>query len=469
MPLSATEAADRAQQLYEMQTTERAELDVLRRYWTGRQRLPAVIPSDAPAEIKEMARKARVNVIDIVVNSLTQALFVDGFRAPQPERPGDPDSPLADMSLPVWQVWQLNRMDRGQSGLHRAAVAYGTAYLAITPGETFPVMRPCSPRLLTAVYGADPDWPRFALEKRPAAGDWRLYDGEAVYPVGRTDAGGWQVGEPIIHGLGYCPVVRYRDAEDLDLDDDAEPDNLRGFGTNETRLVAGQVAPLIPLQDQINLTSFTLKAAEWYSAFRQRWAIGWTPASASQKMEAAASQFWTFDEDPAQMQLGEFGQTDLRGYLDSREAALKYAATLSQTPVHELVGAMVNLSAEALAAAEAGKDRKVDERETGMGESHEQAFQAVGALMGVPIPADSQVVWRDTSARAFAATVDGLGKLVQMLGIPPEELLDRVPGLTQQDVRRIRAKMAEGDSLANLTGLLDRQAAGLGGDGGPDR
>src|SRR5690606_24029712 len=114
------------------------------------------------------------------------------------------------------------------------------------------------------------------------------------------------------------------------------------------RVVVGQIAPLMTLQDQINLTSFALKAAEWYSAFRQRWIVGWTPSSPEQKVQAAVSQVWTFDESPEDVRLGEFSETNLDGYLRSREAVLKYGATLSQTPVHELIGELVNLSAEAL-------------------------------------------------------------------------------------------------------------------------
>jgi len=463
MPLSTDEAVARATELRAIQDSERAELDVLRRYWTGRQRLPAVIPTDAPHEIKELARTCRINVISIVVDSLTQALFVDGFRTevvPEPAE-GEQEPEPEDVDAPHWGVWQANRMDKRQSGLHRAACAYGTAYTVVTPGSPVPVIRPVSPRLLTAVYGADDDWPVWALEKRPNAGDWRLYDAEAVYTL-RWRESRFEAVSIAEHPARVCPVVRYRDAEDLDLDDDAEPDDLRGgFAMNQTRLVAGQVAPLMSLQDQINLTSFMLKGAEWYSAFRQRWAIGWTPASPEEKVKAGASQLWAFDEDPESMKLGEFGQTELRGYLDSREAMLKYAATLSQTPVHELIGELVNLSAEALAAAEAGRDRKVDERKTGLGESHEQLFQLVGRYIGVPVPDDAQVIWRDTSARSFAATVDGLGKLAQMLGVPAEELWPQIPGVTQQDVRRWKARAAQADPLTSLEAELARQAEGV--------
>ncbi|MDG4768936.1 phage portal protein [Solwaraspora sp. WMMD792] len=459
MALTAEAAATRAGELRRTHESERAELDVLRRYWTGKQRLPAVIPSDAPREVREMARISRVNVIDIVVNSLTQALFVDGLRARDPQS-GD------DVTPPVWSAWLANRMNKHQAGLHRATVAYGTGYLVITPGDPYPVMRPRSPRQVTAMYGEDPDWAEIALEKLPVPGRWRLYDNTVVYGLvergGRLDAVSADE-----HGFDRPPVVRYRDAEDLDADDDAEPELLSGGLSAQCRVVVGQVAPLMPMQDQLDLTSFSLKGAEWYSAFRQRWAIGWTPEDRDAKMRSAASQFWTFDAMPDEMRLGEFSQTELSGYLASRESTSKFVATLSQTPVHELIGELVNLSAEALAAAEAGRDRKVDERKTGMGESHEQSFQVVGALMGVPVPDDAEVVWRDTSAAAFAAVVDGLGKLAQMLGVPAQELWDRIPGVTQQDIRRFKAAAAQGDALANLTSLLDRQATGPD-DGDPD-
>jgi hypothetical protein len=79
--------------------------------------------------------------------------------------------------------------------------------------------------------------------------------------------------------------------------------------------------------------------------------------------------------------------------------------------------------------------------------------------MGVDVPDDLEVVWRDTSARAFGAIVDGLGKLAAQLGVPPEELWDRIPGATSQDVSRWKATRAAGDAVANLTATLDRQAA----------
>ncbi|MEV2236690.1 phage portal protein [Micromonospora sp. NPDC049891] len=457
--LAAADLLSVVNEAYGIQERERVELDVLRRYATGKQPLPLVIPADAPPEVREMARIARINLVAIVLNSLTESLYLDGLRTTEVDESGDQQ----DVSLPVWDVWQANRLDRGQAGLYRATFTYGTAYMVVTAGRPVPVVRPVSPRAMTAVYGDDPDWPLFALERR-RGGLWRLYDDTHVHTLKRDpDRGGWELAaEAAEHGLSYCPVIRYRDAEDLDEEDEAPPLVPDARGGRATQVVAGQVAPLMTLQDQADVTTFTLKSAEWYSAFRQRWIVGWTPENRTDKMRAGASQMWTFEENPEDVKLGEFSETTLDGYLRSREAVLKYAATLSQTPVHELIGELVNLSAEALAAAEAGRDRKVELRKTGLGESHEQTAQAIGDLLGVDVPDDIQVVWRDTSARAFGAIVDGLGKLAQMLGIPQQELWDRVPGVTQQTVRRWKAVAAQGDALGNLTALLERQAAGGG-------
>jgi hypothetical protein len=448
--------------------TERTDLDVLRRYATGKQALPLVVPTDAPAEVRELARIARINLIAIVLNSLVQSLYVDGIRlSPQAD---ESTLPSADSLKPIWRAWQDNRLDRGQGGLYRAVFQYGYGYMVATPGRPSPLVRAVSPRRLHAAYDPDdPVWPVHALEWRKGRRTtYRLYaldedSGDVgVYTMSYDpEKKRFALLAVSAIDLPYVPVIRYVPFEDLDSDDEPDPIGPLGAGRNTTVSVmtAGEVAPLMTLQDQTDVSSFALKSAEWYSAFRQRWAIGWTPENRTQKMAAAASQLWTFDEDPDSMKLGEFSETTLDGFLRSRESVLKYAATLSETPVHELIGELVNLSAEALAAAEAGRDRKVELAKTSLGESHEQLAQCLGDLMDVEVPSDIEVVWRDTSARAFSAVIDGLGKVAQMLQVPPQMLWDRIPGATRQDVERWRKAAEEGDSLDSLTRTLDRQAA----------
>lgn len=463
--------------LYGVQTNDRMQFDVLRLYSTGEQSFPLVVPADAPREVRELARTSRINLIAIVISSLVESLFLDNIRpsqrpidealpagtSPTLDVPEDPD----DVIQPIWKTLQKNRFDRRQGGLYRAVFQYGVGYVVVTPGQPEPVVRPMSPRKFSAMYDDDlPDYPQIALEKR-SNGSYRLYeatDGEAVvHNLGyqkKGDSGSLYRldDEPQRLGISYVPVIKYVDTDDLDLDDEPISQALRGAQGNSTDFVAGQVAPLMTLQDQTDISSFALKSAEWYTAFRQRWIKGWTPANRSEKMRMGASQVWSFEDAPDDIELGEFSETSLDGFLRSRESVLKYAATLSQTPVHELIGELVNLSAEALAAAEAGRDRKVGLAKVCLGESHEQLAETIGAYKGIDVPEDIEVVWKDTSARAFAAVIDGLGKVAQMLQVPPEMLWDRIPGVTRQDVQRWKAAARQGDSLATLTKMLEGQA-----------
>jgi hypothetical protein len=192
---------------------------------------------------------------------------------------------------------------------------------------------------------------------------------------------------------------------------------------------------LIPLQDQIDHTTFGLLVAQYFQAFKQRYIIGWT-AEAEVAQATAASRLWAF-EDP-DVKVGEFGQVDLGGYLDSRTATTELLATLSQTPPHHLLGKLVNLSAEALAAAESGQRRKVAERETTWGESWEQALRLAAQAEELEVSDAAQVRWRDTEARSLAQVVDALGKMATMLDIPKQALWERIPDASDQDVERWR-------------------------------
>ena len=437
------EVVEWARRLLKVRQAECDSLDRVAMYWRGKQPLP-VVPRGTPSEIRRMAEMSRVNVLPLVVDVPAQSLYVVGYRQ---EGEGRDD--------PAWDIWQANKMDAHQTGIHRAALAYGTSYTLVLPGEPNPVIRGLSPRRLTTLYGDDQEWPEAALEVRDSeAGGrtYRLYDDMTVWFL-EEDEAGRKPGEkfnPVLveektHGAGVCPVIRFRNHDDLD------------------DVVCGEVEPLIPLQDQIDFTTFDLMVAQHFTAFRQRYIMGWLAPTEVEKVKASASRLMTF-EDP-DVKVGEFGQTDLSGYLESRESTLQHLAIISQTPPHYLLGKLVNLSAEALAAAEAGQRRKIAEREVLFGESWEQTIGLAARLEGLEVTEGAQVRWRDTEARALASTVDALGKMAQMLNIPPVVLWEKIPGWTQQDVERARAEAANADPIGDLTAVLDRQ---MGGDSGED-
>lgn len=383
-----------------------------------------------PADVRRLAEMSRVNMLRFVVSATTQVMYVDGYRAP---KSSDED--------PAWEVWQKNKMDAKQIAVHRAALSYGASYVIVLPGEPVPVLRGVSPRYLTAVYGDDDDWPELALEARRSAKRgvrlFRMYDAMNTFWVEVDDRGKANVIRTEEHGVGYCPIVRFL----AGADDDGN--------------VLGDVEPLIPLQDQINVTTFGLLVAQHYGAFRQRYVMGWAASSEADALSASAKKLWTF-EDP-EVKVGEFGQTDLSGYINSREASLKHLATISQTPAHELLGQLTNLSADALVAAERNHRAKVLERQTTFGEAWEQTLELAGKIGGNEVDPMAYVRWRDTEARSLSQVADALTKLVAGLGVPPVELWEKIPGVTQQEIDRWKATAAQVDVIGRLEETLARQ------------
>jgi hypothetical protein len=419
-----------AQMMLQWRQSEKQRLDKIHAYVRGTQDHPFA-PVGAPLDVRKLAQMSRVNVLKIVISSMAQTLYVDGYR--QTNEGND---------APVWQVWQANAMDAKQTGIHRAAMSYGASYATVLPGDPVPVIRGYSPRFMTAVYDDDDDeWPLWALRAIPNRDRWayRLYDANAVhYLESDANGGGLTVLESRRHNIGVTPVVRYLNEMDLDEDND------------------GEIEPLMDLQDQIDHTTFGLKVAEHFGAFKQRAVMGWVADSEEQLLKASAQRLWAFD-DP-DVKLHEFTETDLSGYLNSRESAVTYAAVLSQVPAHYLLGKLVNLSAEALVAAEASLIRKSRERQHSFGESHERALSLAARIGGIDTTIDAQVRWADPEQRTFGAVTDALLKL-RDLGVPVEMLLEKVPWFSQTDVERAKILIADGSPLDMLTNLLNRQAA----------
>jgi hypothetical protein len=436
MALTREEAIQQTNDLIAVREAEHEKLTVIHDYLRGKQK-HAAVPKGNPRDVVNLAKFSRVNIMEIVVSAVAQTLYVDGYRSPKE----------SDES-PAWEVWQKNKMDAGQIGVHRAALAYGASYVTVLPGTPLPVIRGYSPRDMTTLYSdEEPDWPQRALRYDSKGKLWRLYDDESIWTFS-GDKTALQFVKEEKHGAGYVPIVRFLNQIELDCDN------------------PGEVEPLIELQDQIDHTTFSLLVAQHYAAFRQRYIIGWVAEDEKALLTAAASRIMTFEDTPEDIKVGEFEQTQLDGYLESREASLRHAATISQTPVHELIGQMVNLSAEALVAAEAGQRRKVNERQASFGESWEQVLELAATLGNYEVDEAAEVRWRDTESRALSTVVDALGKMATMLGIPSQELWERVPGVTQQDVERWKETAKQNDAFAQLGAMLGRQAAPAG-PGGP--
>ncbi len=403
-------------------------------------------PQTSTKEYKQLAARAQTPWLALVVTAVAQALYVEGFRTAD-----------AEEEAGGWLAWQANGFDGRQVAIHRAALAYGLSYVTVLPGtlhgQPMPTMRGVSPRRMIAVYEdpAEDDWPLYALQIRTRKGGWRLrlLDDTKSY-LFTSDAYGGELNPAGIetHDAGVCPAVRY--ANMLDLEGRAD----------------GEVEPLIPVAGRIDQTTFDRLVVQRYSSWVVRTVAGMVPpdsvpeenielsAEQRQKLEEAKMRLKVEDilvADDKDTKFGSLPATPLTGFIEAKDADIRDLAAVSQTPPHHLLGQMANLSAEALAAAEASLNRKVEERKHGFGESHEQSLRLASQLLpGSEVDLAAQVRWKDMESRSLAQVADALGKLATMLGVPPEMLWEKIPGWTQQDIDRAKELAKEGGGMADL-------------------
>lgn len=399
-------------------------------------------PRHGTTEYRELAARAQAPWLALVVTSVAQSLFVEGYRRSDGVQDAAP-----------WRIWQANGFDSRQIAVHRAALAYGYSYVTVLPGELpngepMPVMRGVSPRRMLAFY-EDPvedDWPAIAMQAVPAKKDgnrvWHLkiYDDTQIHhlEVGELDSAATVRKDPEEHGLGHVPVVRY--ANQLDLDGRTD----------------GEVEPYIAVAGRIDQTTFDRLVVQRFASWVVRTIAGMSKPEDGTDVAAEKLRLKVEDiliaEDP-DTKFGSLPATPLNGFIEAHEADVKVLAAVSQTPAHELLGSMANMSAEALAAARASATAKADERKHSFGESHEQSLRLAALAQGdIESAADfeAQVRWRDTEIRSLAQAADALGKLATMLSVPVELLWEKIPGFTDQDVDTAKALIEQGGSMEAL-------------------
>lgn len=429
--LTPDEATDIVRDLWTLRQAEINQHDRAYDYVRGLRGVPDV-PDGAGDELSDIAKMSVKNVLAIVVDAFAQNLGVNGFRSPD----------IAEDD-PAWLWWQEQGLDARQHDAHRPALTYGTSYAALDSEAN---VRLRTPRQMLAVY-ADPlvdRWPIYALDTWVDYSDGKpvrkgtLLDGEAEYPLilsGAAPVVQYDMqdapantqritvqsfdGDPIVHGAGVCPVVRFinkRDAEDV---------------------VVGEVLPLVREQRAINAVNFDRLVVSRFGAFPQRYVIGWLASSGDELAKVSMQRLLSFEDSPQDISVGAFPAASVDGYNSIIEEMLTHVAMEAQIPLSSF-GNMVNLSAEALAMAEAPHQRKLIEKRESFGESWEQVIRLAAEMRGQTVAENAEVVWRDSETRSFSQVVDGIVKL-QQAGVPIEELLSEIPGWTKQRVDSAKA------------------------------
>lgn len=160
--------------------------------------------------------------------------------------------------------------------------------------------------------------------------------------------------------------------------------------------------------------------------------------------------------------IAEFSAADLSNYTRVIEVAVQHIAAQTRTPPHYLLGQMVNVSADALTAAESGLVAKVMELQRFFGSALREVMRIEALASGDEARAEGlslgSVVWRDAQFRSDAQYADALTKF-KAVGVPDEALWERIPGVDSDEIerwKRMRTDQAAaivGGDLASLYGV----------------
>lgn len=421
--------------LWPQYETERTRLRVIDLWYRGEQANPNV-PRGATSELLNLLSLSKTPWLGLVVTTIAQTMYADGYRSPESTK-----------NLPgPWKTWHANSFDVRQIAVHRAALAYGYSYTTVLPGvgpdgAKCSVLRGVSPQRMFAVYedpGAD-EWPIFAMKVEPLGGnkfELKILDDTFVHTLYKSDDKYTYIRSEA-HYAGVCPVVRY--ANQLDLDG----------------RTPGEVEPFIPVASRIDKTIFDRLMVQHFNSWKVRYISGMANFADSEeeantkRMKLRQSDILV-SEDP-DTKFGQLDETGLAGFIAASSADIESLAAVAQLPSHLLTGQMINLSAEALAAARAPLTQKVFERQTAFGAAHSQMLRLSAKLegdLGAAADVMARVTWQDVEVRSLAQAVDALGKAAQMLSIPKQYLWPRIPGVTQADVAEWTEHALDTDALS---------------------
>lgn len=413
---------DVARNLVELLSGAEAHLDSIEPWYQGKQPAPKILePTDEATKLLELSRTPWLGLI---VSTVAQALYVDGFRS-------------VDGQIPeMWDTWVHNGMPKHHVAIHRAALGYGWSFASSMPGVSpfdgapRSVLRGWSPRRCYAHY-VDPafdEWPEYVLTAlgRQADGThlYRLYDDTFEYSFQVKDSKWSLRSDPVPHLAGHPPFVRYTNQMDLDGN------------------IVGEVEPFIGIASRIDKTTFDRMLTQHHNSWKKIWASGLTrPANMNDSQAQAAKLKMRQDtmlmlEDP-NSRVGTLPETSTEALIAAVEHDIDDIAVQSQLN-HLLTGKLSNLSEDTLVQANRPLAQKIFERKVSFGDSHSRLLRLAALQQGdtdVANDIHAHVTWQDTEVRSLSQAADALGKLGTMLGIPLRALWRMVPDITETDAQ----------------------------------
>lgn len=402
-------------------------------------------------EFLDTASKSAAPFGRLVVSSVAQTIFLEGAKIHG-----------ADKNMNAYNTLIRNNWLRQQQAHTRATVGHGLSFISVIPGKDplsgkdLPRVRAHSAKRVAVFFEEEGnEWAEYAIKLGPGQVDeegkafraieywddsvvlqYTLHDIDINANRGTTvlfEEKDLRFDRQVMsHAIGVCPIVPYYNMVDLE----GNP--------------SGEIAPIIPLLRRLDQDTFDRLIVQRFGAWKIRYIAGMAkPENAAeeraQKLNLTAADLLV-SSDP-DTKFGAIDGTPINGYIEATDHDLRILAAVTQTPPHHLLGLSSNLQAEALAASEAGLQRKsLDFRMTNGG-AHEQMLRLIALAQKDRAEATSdeiEITWRDTESRSLEQAARALATLATQLEIPAELLWDRVPGWTESDSERAKELIEDG-------------------------
>jgi len=409
--------------LYEALCKRSGETKVFDDYYECEHPLPH-LHERAREPFRRLLKMSRANYMELVVDALVGRLEVAGF---QSDTDGEADKA-------AWALWQDNNLDGGSSLAFLEAAIRGNAYMLVSPDKRlgFRITPEHPTQVITEEVPGQPG--EMAAALKLWIDDWTAKLCCTVYLPDRIYK--FEAPEPK-YGQGHQkPQWVRRDV----AGEEWGGKNVLGevpFGelANRPRMLkpgASELRSVIGIQDRINKTIADRMMTQEAAAFPAKWATGLEiplddNGQEVEPFDVAVNKILIAEEATAKF--GQFAAADLTGYLKAKEADVHDIAAITSTPPHYLLGSMINLSAEALKAAEAGLIHKIYQRRRFLEEGLERTMRLAGFASS-----QARIVWKSPEWRTEGELVDALVKM-STLGVPREVLWERW-GATPQEIER---------------------------------
>ena len=417
----------------------RSKVELLDKYYEGEHPAPEHVRKvKLETEYRVLMRQAVSNWPRLIVDAAQERLEVQGIRF------GGRASDKA-----AWKVWQANSLDADAGLVQQSALTVGHAFVIVwadKDGE--PTITPEHASTTIVAYREGSRRERAAALRRWQDDDDRwyatVYLPDGLYKFRAAATGGtpridaWEEREvagetwPLANPLEVVPVVEFAVNRML---------KPARYGTGR-----GEFDDVRTIIDRINTTVFSGMLAQAYASFPIRALIGDkirknADGEILPPFKIAVDHLIQIENPEGK--LVQLDESNLESYIKFAEAHVRHLAAITKTPPHYLLGEMVNISADAIRAAEAGLVSKVRGHMRSLGEAWEETMRLAFKIKNDEKRAsatDAAIIWKNPEIRSDAQLADAAVKLEPIV---PWQMLMEYLGYSPQEIAKAETYRSE--------------------------